>query len=184
MKIDYIKKPVERYVTVVKTPNMERSRTTYECPLCHACVKKRSFDDHAYQVHKGRADEAFALLYGVPLPAKCTCGRDLHYSREHRGFPTTCGMCTTDQQTIDYKSSQDAHNHIEKLEQMLRDARERERSLKIEEKLSNTPLDQLPFPSVRYTAFMKRLSMEIRVAAANGDKDKLFELANFIKSRL
>jgi hypothetical protein len=67
---------------------------------------------------------------------------------------------------------------------MLLAAKEQEKKLRQEEKLETVPLEELPFPSVKYKTFMARLAMAIRVNAVNGDKDKLFELANFIQSRL
>ena len=185
MKLNYITKPRDQYVTHLKTESMKRTRTLYQCPLCQCNIPKRSFEDHVYTKHKLRADEAFAMFYGVKWPAKCSCGRDLHYNRTHRGFQVSCGYCTQpDNNTTTYKSANDAHSHVEQLEQMLLAAKEQEKKLRQEEKLETVPLEELPFPSVKYKTFMARLAMARRVNAVNGDKDKLFGLANFIQSRL
>lgn len=184
MRVTYITKALDKWTTVIKTPQMKKARTEYECPLCHGTVKKRDFEEHAFKEHKSRSEEALSLLYGLPYPYRCSCGKDLHYSSLHKGFPTCCGNCSTGTVTeVDYKNSKEARTHIEQLEQLLKIARDKETQLKKEEELSKIPLDKLLFPSIKYKYFMKRLSSQIRVSVINGEKDKLIEIANLIDNK-
>lgn len=185
MKIKYITEPLEQYVTRHKSAETNYTTTEIHCPLCRTVVSKRGFEDHVFGVHGTRADEAFARLFGLPFPVRCTCGKELHYDRAHKGFPTSCGTCATGcTSQLSYESADDAHKHIEQLEQMLADARAEEKRLKKEAELSRIPLKDLPFPTKKDPRFLKRISMDIRVAAVNGDKQQLLDLAGIIDSLL
>ena len=185
MKIEYVTKPLPQYVTTTIAPGMKNHRTTYTCPLCKIPYSKREFESHVFKTHGSRIDEAFAMLYGIPFPTRCTCGKELHYSQAKRGFPKTCGNCTMGStEAPKYKNADDAHAHVEQLQAMLANARAEELRLKKEAELSKIPLEQLNFPSSKYNPFMKRLTMKIRTYAVNGETDKLKELANFIDSRI
>lgn len=163
MKLNYITTPAEQWINVIKTPSMKKAKTEYECPLCHLPFPKRGFENHVYENHKNRVDEAFALLYGLPYPARCSCGKELHYSPSHKGFQKTCGQCNSGLvEEVKYKSSDDAHKHVEQLEQMLAQAKFEENKLKKEEELQKIPLEKLLFPSQKYKSFIKRLSNMIR----------------------
>lgn len=185
MKLNYITKPNSKFVSILKTESMKRARTIYQCPLCLQTFSKHSFEDHVYSTHRFRVDEAFAAFYGASL--HCSgCGKDLHYSRQYRGFPTVCSSCSSKSistSSTSYRSSADAHNHVEQLELLLLEAKQREKELKAQEQLESTPLEKLPFPSRKYKAFLTRVALEIRVGAVNGDKQRLLDLATFIDSR-
>lgn len=185
MKITYAIKPLPQYVTSKLVPGMKYRSTSYNCPLCKAVFSKREFETHVFKTHGSRVDEAFSMLYGIPFPARCTCGKELHYSQAKKGFPLTCGNCamgTTETPT--YKSAEDAHSHVEQLQALLANAKAEELRLKKEAELSRIPLEQLSFPSPKYSQFMRRLAMKIRTHAVNSEQDKLKELANFIDSKL
>ena len=181
MQLKYITEPKEQYVTHMKTGDMKYTRTTIHCPLCRAPIAKRGFEDHVYSEHGSRVDECFALLFGLPQPYRCSCGKDLHYSRTYKGFPTTCGNCATGTLSMaEYKSPEDAHAHKEQLRQMLAFADAEEKRLKKEAELSRIPLDKLPFPSRKDPRFLQRLSQKIRTHAVNCEKDELFAIASLI----
>lgn len=181
----FIDKPLDQYVTIHKDSTMTNARTTYQCPLCKLPFSKREFEGHIYQVHSARAEEAFAMLYGLTYPVRCTCGKELRYNSLHKGFPRTCGNCSTGAvESPKYQNADDAHKHIEQLQAMLEQAREAEKRLKQEAEISRKPLKELPFPSYKYNNFMKKLSMEIRFNAVQMDKAKLLELANYIDSKV
>lgn len=185
MQIQYITEPRDQYVTRVKTGTMKYTRTDYTCPLCNVPYSKRDFDAHIRETHGKRYDEAYAMLLGLAYPVRCTCGKELHYSALNKGFPKTCGNCSTGcNETVQYNSAEDAHKHAEQLRQMLANAKAEELRLKKEAELSRIPLKDLPFPSRKYVTFLKRLAMDIRCYAVNGETDKLKELANFIDSKV
>lgn len=183
--IKYITEPLQQYVTRTKTKDMVYARTTYQCPLCKVSVSNREFLKHVNTVHGSRKDECFAMLLGVPYPARCTCGKELHYSEANRGYPKTCGNCATGTTSkLNYKNADDAHKHIEQLEAMLAQAKEEEKRLKQEAELSRIPLADLPYPTKKDTRFLKRLAMSIRTYAVNCEKEKLQELANVIDAKV
>lgn len=190
MKIKYVTGALEQYTVKHRSAETNYTTTEYICPLCRVQVAKRSFEQHVFKTHGARADEAFARLFGIQSPARCSCGKDLHYSEAHKGFPTICGTCAakdtvaTTGQLPDYKNADDAHNHVKKLEELLAAAKAEEVRLKKEAELSRIPLDQPPFPSMRYNPFMRRLAMAIRTHAVNGEQQKLFDLANLIDSKI
>ena len=168
MQIQYITEPREQYVTRVKTGTMKYVRTDYTCPLCNVPYSKRDFDAHVRATHGKRYDEAYAMLLGLAYPVRCTCGN----------CSTGCN------ETVQYSSAEDAHKHAEQLRQMLANAKAEELRLKKEAELSRIPLKDLPFPSRKYVTFLKRLAMDIRCYAVNGETDKLKELANFIDNKV
>lgn len=183
--IKYINKPVDRYMTRIKSPNAIYTSTNYECPLCKGTFSKRNFDDHVFKTHGNRADECFAMLFGLPYPVRCSCGKELHYSRTKKGYPDRCGSCATGTfSKLEYKNAEDAHKHVEQLKQMLADAQNEEKRLKKEAQLSSVPINELPFPTRKDSRFLKRVSMSIRIHAVNGEKDKLIEIANIIDKML
>lgn len=179
----FIDKPLDQYVMVYKDSTMTNARTTYQCPLCKLPFSKREFENHVYKVHSARAEEAFAMLYGLSYPVRCTCGKELRYSSTHKGFPRTCGSCQTGtSEVVQYQNADEAHKHIEQLQAMLENAKVEEKRLKAEAELSRKTVKDFPFPSYKYNNFMKKLSMEIRINAVQMDKAKLLELANWIDS--
>jgi len=185
MQIQYITEPLEQYISRTKTSGMKYTRTSYHCPLCKAPIPKRDFEEHVFKEHPNRSEEAFALLYGLPYPVRCSCGKELHYSEHHRGFPKMCGSCSTGCiSEVNYKNAEDAHKHAEQLKQLIAHAKAEEIRLKREAELSRIPLKELTFPSRKYVAFLKRLSMDIRCFAINGEKDKLLGIANFIDNKV
>jgi hypothetical protein len=185
MKVTYFTKPLPQYISTSLVPGMKNHRTTYTCPLCRGTFSKREFEGHVFKTHGSRIDEAFAMLYGIPFPCRCTCGKELHYSQAKRGFPKTCGNCSMGSvDTPQYKSADDAHAHVEQLQAMLANAKAEEVRLKKEAELSRVPIEQLGFPSSKYNPFLRRLTMKIRACVCNHELDKLKELANFIDSRI
>ena len=183
--IKYITKPIDRYMTRIKTENMVHAMTNYECPLCHGTFSKRYFEDHVYKVHGTRADECFAMLFGLPNPVRCSCGKELRYSMVKKGYPDRCGSCSTGSLSkAEYNTPEEARLHVEQLEQMLAEAKLEEKRLKKEAELNSVPLGSLPFPSRKDSRFLKKLSLEIRIKTANGDKDGLFEIANIVDKML
>lgn len=185
MQMKYITEPKEQYVTHQKTGDMKYTRTTIHCPLCKGPFPKRQFEDHVYSMHGSRVDQCFAMLFGIPTPFRCTCGKELHYSRVHKGFPATCGNCATGTLSkAEYTSPEDAHQHAEALLAQVAFARAEEKRLKKEAELSRIPLDQLPFPSRKDPRFLQRLSQKIRLHAAGCEKEELFGLANIIDKML
>lgn len=64
----------------------------------------------------------------------------------------------------------------------VRDAEEAR--LKKEAELDKTPIDQLPFPSIKYASFMRRLSRMIRQYGINGEKKRLIDLSNLIDKKI
>lgn len=183
--IKFITEPLQQYVTRTKTKDMVYARTTYTCPLCKVSVSNREFLKHVNTTHALRKDECFAMLYGVPYPARCTCGKELHYSESHHGYPKTCGNCATGcTSKLNYKNAEDAHKHIEQLEAMLAQAKKEEKHLKQEAELSRIPLADLPYPTKKDARFLKRLAMSIRTYAVNCEKEKLQELANIIDAKV
>lgn len=185
MKCNYITEPKAEFVTRTKTADMVYARTTYTCPLCKQSISNRQFDEHVDTVHATRRDEVYARLFGVEYPARCTCGKELHYSPANKGFPKTCGTCNMGTVSkVTYKNADDAHKHIEQLKAMLANAMEEEKRLKEEAELSRIPLADLPLPTGKDVRFLKRLSFAIRVHTVNCEKDKLLELANVIDSKL
>lgn len=185
MQLKYITEPLDQYVSRQKGPGMKHARTTIHCPLCKGPFPKRSFEDHVYQYHGAKVDECFAMLFGLPFPYRCSCGKDLHYSRNYKGFPTTCGNCATGTiSNAEYKSPEDAHAHLEQLKQLVAFAESEEKRLKQEAELSRIPLEQLPLPSKRDTRFLRRLSQKIRLHTVNGERDELLAIANLIDKKL
>jgi len=171
-------------VNTTLAPGMKNRRTTYTCPLCKHTCSKREFESHVLTTHSCRIDEAFAMLFGISFPNRCTCGKELHYSQAKHGFPKTCGNCSLDANVPQYKNAEDAHKHVEQLAAMLATARSEEQRLKKEAELLRIPIEQLSFPSSRYNPFLRRLTMNIRTYAVNHDMDKLKELANYIDSKI
>jgi hypothetical protein len=185
MQLKYITEPKEQYLSHQKTEGMKYTRTTIHCPLCKGPFPKRQFEDHVYQYHGSKVDECFAMLFGLPFPYRCSCGKDLHYSRIYKGFPTTCGNCATGTLSrAEYKSPEDAHAHKEQLKELLAFAEAEEKRLKKEAELSRIPLEQLPFPSRKDPRFLQRLSQKIRLHAVNCEKEELFAIANLIDKML
>jgi hypothetical protein len=186
MKLNIKTEPLPQYVTHVKTAGMKYTRTNYQCPLCQIPFSKREFEDHVYKVHATRADECFAKLFGVPWPARCTCGRELHYSTTHKGFQTTCGNCTAGTITgvAEYKNADEAKKAEAQLKAMLLHAQAEAKRLAKEAELDRIPLNELPFPSRKDPRMLRRIAKELRVYAINGEKDKLIQLANFLDSQL
>lgn len=180
-KINYITTPIDKYVSRQKTGDMKYARTIITCPLCQIPHSKREFEEHVYKVHGPRADEAFAKLFGAPWPARCTCGKELHYSQANKGFPRTCGNCATGNVTgIEYHTSAEANLHVNQLKAMLAQAQEEAKRLAKEEELDKVPLNELPFPTRKDPRFIQRISKMMRNFAINGEKDELIKLANFI----
>jgi hypothetical protein len=186
MKLNIKTEPLPQYVTHVKTAGMKYTRTNYQCPLCQIPFSKREFEDHVYKVHATRADECFAKLFGVPWPARCTCGRELHYSSTHKGFQTTCGNCTAGTITgvAEYKNADEAKKAEAQLKAMLLHAQAEAKRLAKEAELDRIPLSELPFPSRKDPRMLRRIAKELRVYAINGEKVKLIQLANFLDSQL
>ena len=186
MKLNIKTEPLPQYVTHVKTAGMKYTRTNYQCPLCQVPFSKREFEDHVYKVHATRADECFAKLFGVPWPARCTCGRELHYSTTHKGFQTTCGNCTAGTITgvAEYKNADEAKKAEAQLKAMLLHAQAEAKRLAKEAELDRIPLNELPFPSRKDPRMLRRIAKELRVYTINGEKDKLIQLANFLDSQL
>ena len=186
MKLNIKTEPLPQYVTRSKTAGMKYTRTNYQCPLCQIPFSKRDFEDHVYKVHATRADECFAKLFGVPWPARCTCGRELHYSTTHKGFQTTCGNCTAGTITgvAEYKNADEAKKAEAQLKAMLLHAQAEAKRLAKEAELDRIPLNELPFPSRKDPRMLRRIAKELRVYAINGEKDKLIQLANFLDSQL
>lgn len=183
MKINYVTIPIEKYVTRNKPEGAKHSRTSYTCPLCGETVAERKFEEHVKTDHPANVDKAFALLFGLEYPVRCSCGKMLHYSPANHGFPTSCSMCAESSHgTMVYTSAEDALNHIKKMEEDIAYARQEVKRLEMEAELSCTPLKDFPFPTRKDTRFLKRLAIELRTHTVNGDKEKLFELANFISS--
>lgn len=183
MKINYVTTPLEKYVTCNKPEGAKYSRTSYTCPLCGETVAKHNFEEHVKTKHPANVDKAFALLFGLEYPVRCSCGKMLHYSTVNHGYPTSCGTCTeSSRSTMVYTSAEDALNHIKKMEEDIAYARQEAKRLEKEAELSRTPLKDFPFPTRKDTRFLKRLAIELRTHTVNGDKEKLFELANFISS--
>lgn len=182
MKINYITEPKEQYVTRQKAEGMKYTRTTIHCPLCKGPFSKREFESHVYLKHAFRVDECFAMLYGISTPARCSCGRDLHYSRTYHGFPKSCGQCETGLVAghVEYKNVDEANKHVAQLEAMLAEARSSAKRMEKEAELEKIPLEQLPFPSRKDTRLLRRVSKLIRIHAVNGEKEELFKLANFL----
>lgn len=185
MNLKYITEPLDKYVTRTKNANMTYTRTTITCPLCMAPFPKRDFENHVFNGHGTRVDECFAKLFGISHPSRCTCGKELHYSPNHRGFPTTCGNCATGTLTgVEYKSVDDANAHVSQLEALLAQAKAQARKLEKEAELEKIPLEKLPFPSRKDPSLLMRISKLLRTHAVNGDRDKLIELANFIDKKV
>ena len=189
IKLNYFTKPVDAYVTVIKTENMLRAKTEIQCPLCQISYPKRDFEEHVYTKHSTRADEAFARLYGAK--EKCVCGKDLHYNKSLRAFPKRCGLCASQEipsmqedGRVEYKNSDDAKQDIEALKARLAHAQAEEKRLKEEEELSKIPLEKLPFPSRKYNMFMRKLSQTIRISMLESDRGKVLEILNFLDSKL
>ena len=183
MKITYNTQPLPQYVHIIKAPGMLRARTEYNCPLCNSIIPKRDFDEHVYKSHANRVDECFARLLGLQYPVKCSgCNKELHYNSTYHGFPKTCSNCISKDSngSTEYKNSQEAHEHVKKLEQQLAEACLKEKEMKEEEETLKKPLTEFPFPSMRYNSFMRRLSLELRTHAINFDKDRLLEICNLI----
>ncbi len=185
MKIKYLTTPLPQYVTRNKTDGMVYARTNITCPLCKCAVPSRKFEEHVSTSHALRADECYAMLYGAKWPARCTCGKDLHYSPKHKGFPTSCGVCDMGlTNEVHYKNADDAHKHAEQLRAQLANAIAEEKRLAQEAELSRIPLDKLPFPTKKDFRFLKRLSISLRTYTAGLEKDKLFGLADVIDNML
>ena len=185
IKLNYKTIPLPQYVTHTKSEGMKYTRTTYHCPLCQAPFSKREFEAHVYKYHGPRADECFAKLFGVPWPARCTCGHELHYSQTYKGFPTTCGNCTAGTITgAEYKNEEEARKAEAQLKALLVHAQAEAKRLAKEAELERTPLNELPFPSRKDPRFLKRISKDMRTYAINGEKEKLIQLANFIDGQL
>lgn len=183
----YITEPIEKFV--VKKHNAESNYTTteYICPLCGQYESKRRFHEHVLRVHSHKKDELYARLFGLSYPVLCKCGKELHFNDSYKGFPKTCGNCAnsvTSASPKEYRNASEAHIHVERLKEMLAMAQAEEARMKKEEELDRVPIESLPFPSFKYVHFMRRLSRMIRVHAANGAQDKLFELSNMIDSRI
>ena len=186
MKLNYKTTPLPQYVTHIKNAGMKYTRTTYQCPLCQIPHSKREFEEHVFKVHGTRADECFAKLYGVPWPARCSCGRELHYSPTHKGFQTTCGNCSAGTVTgvAQYRSEEEAKKAEEQLKVMLLHAQAEAKRLAKEAELERIPLNELPFPSRKDPRMFRRIAKDLRVYAINGEMDKLIQLANFLDSQL
>ncbi len=178
----FINTPKDQYITRIKSEGMTYSRTSIHCPLCRSIFPKRSFEDHVYQEHSARADECFAMLFGIPFPTRCSCGHDIHYVRG-KGFPVQCPNCATGTfSTPEYKDVNDANLHIHQLEEMLANAKNEAKRLKKQAEVDKIPLDKLPFPSRKNPIFLMKLSKLMRVAAVNGDQKQIFDLANIVDS--
>lgn len=186
MTIQYITEPLEQYVTRIKTGDMVYARTTIHCPSCRQPFKKGEFEEHVNKVHGANAEKVFAMLFGLPYPYRCaSCGKEIKYSPAKKGFAKMCGSCMTGcNNPTTYKNKEDAHKSVEQLTAMLAHAKAEEKRLAQEEELSRIPLSELPFPTKKDTRLLKRIAMDIRTHAINGDQDKLKELANFIDNNL
>ena len=185
IKLNYKTVPLDQFVSHTKAAGMKYTLTNYTCPLCRGLIKKRDFEKHVYQEHAQRADECFAKLFGVPWPARCTCGRELHYSQTYKGFPTTCGNCAAGNITnAEYHSPDEANKAAAQLKAMFLHAQSEAKRLAKEAELERIPLNELPFPTRKDPRFIQRISKEIRVHAINGEKEKLIQLANFIDAQL
>lgn len=183
--IKYKTTPMPQYVVELKSPGKNYTNTDYVCPLCSTQVRKRFFGDHVKKVHPIRNDEVYARLLGLQYPVTCSCGKELHYSESNRGFPSSCGRCTENEIVgREFKDADDAHNEVEKLKSLLAKAQAEEAMLKKEAELDKTPIDQLPFPSIKYASFMRRLSRMIRQYGINGEKERLIELSNLIDKKI
>ena len=136
MKLKYITEPLEKFVSRRKNADKNYTITTIHCPLCNEPSLKREFEEHVLRKHSSRVDECFARLFGIHWPARCACGHELKYSRQHKGFPTVCGACQTGTVSkLEYKSSDEADKAIEQLKAMLDKAKEEKKRLETEEKL-------------------------------------------------
>lgn len=185
MKQKYTNTPVQQFVVETKSPGKNYTNTDYICPLCRTQVRKRYFGEHVDKIHALRKDEVYARLFGLAYPVRCSCGTELHYDDTKKGFPSSCGKCNGNVvMEKEYKNAEDAHDHVEQLKELLARAQAEEVRLKKEAELEKTPIEELPFPSIKYEKFMRRLSKLIRVHALNADKAKLFELANLIDKKI
>lgn len=185
--IRYETAPVPQYVVEQKIPGKNYTNTDYICPLCKTQVRKRFFGEHVDKVHALRKNEVYARLFGLIYPVRCNCGRELNYTETStfKGFPKSCGKCDGQMgMSLEYKNAEDAHDHVEQLKELLARAQAEEVRLKKEAEMEKTPIEELPFPSIKYYKFMRRLSKLIRAHAVNADKEKLFELANLIDKKI
>lgn len=186
MKINYLTTMQDQFVTRTKSGDMKYTHTDVTCPLCRNIFSIRSFEGHVYEKHPQRVDECFAKLYGAPWPARCSCGKELHYSPSRKGFPTQCGSCVTGTVGggVKYKNAAEAEQHVAQLTAYLEQAKAEAKRLAKEAELSRTPLNELPFPTRKDPRLLKRIANDMRTYAINGDKDNLIQLANFIDGQL
>ena len=186
MKVKYVNTPLPQYVVKYKSPKVKNyTLTDYVCPLCKAQTRNRFFSEHVDKGHAQRKDELYAKLFGLSYPVRCKCGKELHYSDANKGFPVKCGKCNdTDAMNVEYKNADDAHNHVEWLKEQLAVAQAEEIRLKKEAELEKIPIEQLPFPSIKYSKFMQRLSRLIRQYGINGEKERLIDIANMIDKKI
>lgn len=186
MNIKYVTKPLPQYVVQYKSPKVKNyTLTDYVCPLCKCQTRNRFFGEHVDKTHAIRKDEVYAKLLGLNYPVQCKCGKELHYSDANKGFPVNCGKCNDfDAKNREYKNVDDAHNHVEWLKEQLAVAQAEETRLKKEAELDKIPIEKLPFPSIKYSKFMTRLSRLIRQYGINGEKERLIGLANMIDKKI
>ena len=189
MQLTYITKPKENFLTRTKSDGMKYTRTSVQCPLCFGAHDKRKFEAHVFDTHGARVDECFAKLFGLSYPVRCNCGKELHYSRAKKGFPTSCGNCVTRPSNgTEYRSADEAKRAATTFKAQLAfaqaEAKRLAKAAKLDAELSRIPMANLPFPSRKDPRLLIKISKELRTHAVNGDQQKLIALANFIDEKI
>lgn len=169
-----------QYLTKQKAEGAQKAMNLIHCPSCRQPFYARAFEQHVYTTHGANADKVFAMLYGLEYPVKCSCGRELRYSETHKGFPVKCGHCTGAKGDTQYATAEDALKEAQELEERAAAAREAAKQIAAARDLSNLPLQQMPFPTKKDPRLLRRISMDMRTYAVNGDKDRLIDLANYV----
>ena len=182
----------KKYISyTVKNAETGRRYLQVTCPSCGLTFDKREFMDHVNKVHAKRRDEVLAKLFGhKEYPVICSdCGREVHFDEQSGTYSKKCRLCM--EQDVQFVNSSDTDS----IEELMKKKQNMEEVFKAKQQALDAQIEAakkaLEWKSVDiYSSkprflpdaqkFVRKISYELRVHATNGDKQKIYEILNFL----
>lgn len=179
----------------VKNPETGRRFLQIECPFCSGLTfDKRDFYDHVIQVHAKRKDEVLAKLFGLQYPVLCSCGKTVTFDENTGIYSRKCRYCLASDKSLHSNASKELS-----LEELMEQQRNLEATFKAKQEEIAAQIEaakrELEWKSVdiysmkprflpEAAKFVRKISYELRVSLAGGQKDYGFKILNYLDKYL
>lgn len=182
--------------SVVKNEETGRHYLQVTCPSCNQVFSKREFYDHVLKGHAKRKDEVLSKLFGIKqFPVICSCGKEVHFNETTGIYSRKCSYCTATDRTLGAGSGSENMNLDELLEEQKRleaafKAKQDDLAAKIEVAKKEMEWKSLDVHSVNprflpdAAKFIRKISYDLRVFVTNSEKQKAYDLLNYLDSYL